>query len=369
LCSREAPIKNRSAISIVRSERESNTQKGKTKAFPKGIIVRFAFAMTKYKQLSSGQRYAIACLLQNGVPQKEIAKSIGVHPSTVSRELSRNGKKRRDGKIIYTHAHAQELAEERRECVVANGKKSEPLLREVERLLREKQWSPEQISGYLRKRGKFISHTCIYSYIHWDKKNGGDLYKCCRHKLKHRDKSLYKESRVSGIPDRVPISERPKEADGKRFGDWEMDTVIGKDGKGAILTLSERSTAYGISAKLPSGKEARACADKAIELLLPYKGHVLTITTDNGSEFADHRRICEALGTTVYFADPYSSWQKPLVENYNGLLRQYIPNGTDFAGVSEDDVHGYQLLLNDRPRKKLGYEKPKDVFFSKLHSQ
>ena len=322
--------------------------------------------MTKYKQLSSEQRYAIACLLQNGMSQKEIADTIGVNPSTVCRELRRNGKKNKSGKIIYTHAHANELAEERRERVVVNGKKSDALMREAERLIREKQWSPEQISGYLRRQGRFISHTCIYAYIHRDKENGGDLYKCCRHQLKHRSRALYKDSSVRRIPDRVPISERPPEADGKRFGDWEMDTVIGKNGKGAILTLTERSTSMGISSRLPNGKDARACTDKVIELLYPYRKNVMTITTDNGSEFADHKRICEALGTTVYFADPYSSWQKPLIENYNGLLRQYVPNGTDFDDVSDEDLLRYQHLINDRPRKKLGYEKPKDVFFASL---
>lgn len=157
-----------------------------------------------------------------------------------------------------------------------------------------------------------ISHETIYKIIRKDKKNGGTLYLYCRHALKHRTKSV--SSSGSTICNRINISERPKEVDGSRFGDFEMDTIVGKGNHGAILTLTEKSTGMLFMRKLNKGKDAKELAKTVVRLLKPYKAFLKTITTDNGLEFACHEYITKKLGVTVYFTDPYSSWQKGAIE-------------------------------------------------------
>lgn len=167
------------------------------------------------------------------------------------------------------------------------------------------------------------------------------------------------------IPDRVSIHERPAEADGKRFGDWEMDLVIGAEQKSAVLTIIERSQNMFMQSKLPS-KKPDDVEKAVIRLLLPYKQFVYTITTDNGVEFMNHKNICKALGCTVYFADPYCSGQKGAVENANKILREFFPKGTDFRSVTQEELNKVQYLINDRPRKKLEFSTPKIEFFKRI---
>lgn len=165
------------------------------------------------------------------------------------------------------------------------------------------------------------------------------------------------------IPDRVGIEERPPEADSTRFEDFEMDTIIGRDGKGAILTVTERSTNYSMAERLPEGKNTVALAKTAVRLLTPYIGHIHTITTDNGSEFAAHKLMARKLHTTVYFAHPYSAWEKGAVENYNKLLRQYISKKADFNNYTEQQIKNFQKEINERPREKLNFATSQKVFF------
>jgi IS30 family transposase len=167
----------------------------------------------------------------------------------------------------------------------------------------------------------------------------------------------------------VSIDERPAVVDAKaRFGDWEMDTIVGKDGKGAIVTLVERTTKKMLMAKSPKGKNAKAIARLVVQMLRPFEHHVLSITTDNGTEFAEHKYIAKKLHTKVYFAHPYSSWEKGLIENTNKLVRQYIPNGTDFSSLSDNYILFVQTELNLRPRKLLNFSSPKQKFFLSLHN-
>lgn len=195
----------------------------------------------------------------------------------------------------------------------------------------------------------------------------GELRLHCRHRTKYRrHKRRPRPTKVRNIRARVSIHDRPIEADGKRFGDWEMDTIVGKGQKSVILTLCERSRNYLLMARLPEGKLPEAVAAKFVEILWPYKKNVLTITTDNGSEFCDHMEIARKLNTTVYFADSYSSWQKGAIENANKLIRQYIPKGTDFRELSDEFIHSVQLKINRRPREKLNFSTPKDEFFRLL---
>ena len=293
-----------------------------------------------YKQLTSEQRYTISVLLQNRTKQKEIAKAINVSPSTVSREIRRNSGVR--GRYNWETAQANAVQTKRKKP--GNRSINKEVMEEAKRLLVTEQWSPEQISGVLAKDGKYISHETIYRMIRKDKAEGGTLYKHCRHKLKRRTRPV--GGRRISIPNRTSISERPAEVDGKRFGDFEMDTIVGRGNHGAIVTLIERSTNMLFMRKLKKGKNAKDLARTVIHLLSPFKEHVKSITTDNGTEFACHEMIGKSLGVTIYFAAPYASWQKGAIENANGLIRQYVPKTETFEHVSHQQITKYSKRIN-----------------------
>lgn len=317
--------------------------------------------MKKYKQLTSEQRYAIYLGLQNGTSKSEIAKQIKVNISTVYRELSRN--KNKSGG--YSWRLAQEMAQERKERLPGNRSMPEWIKQKVIRLIR-KDWSPKQISGYLEKFDSIsISHETIYKWIRQDKKAGGDLYKHCRHKLKYRKRPV--GSTITKIPNRKSIHQRPKQADGSRFGDYEMDTIIGAEKKEIILTMTERKTNFVMIKKLPMGKDSKQVSKEVIAMLLPYKDKLKTITTDNGVEFAAHELITKKLKVPVYFTDPYSSWQKGAIENANKLIRQYIPKGAAFKDYSNEKIKEIQYKLNERPREKLDFNSPKIEFYKRFN--
>ena len=313
-----------------------------------------------YKQLTSEQRYTISVLLQNRMKQKDIAKAINVSPSTVSREIRRNSGIR--GRYNWETAQANAIRTKRKKQ--GNHSVDDAIKQEAKNLLVTEQWSPEQISGTLAKDGKHISHETIYRMIRKDKAEGGTLYKNCRHRLKHRARPVGGK-RVS-IPNRTSISERPVEADGKRFGDFEMDTIVGRGNHGAIVTLIERSTNMLFMRKLTKGKNAKELARTVIHLLSPFKGHIRSITTDNGTEFACHEMISKSLGVNVYFADPYSSWQKGGIANANGLIRQYVPKSETFEHVSHQQITKYSKKINMRPRKKLNFKTPQECFYKQI---
>lgn len=226
----------------------------------------------------------------------------------------------------------------------------------------EEQWSPAQIVGYLHRKGKpAVCVETIYAYIRADKENSGDLWKHCRHQLKHRKRQV--SAPYVAVQNRTMIDERPADWDGSTPGDFEMDTIVGKDGKGAIVTLVERNTCFTLARKLPEGKNAKALAQAVILMLLPYIGKIRSITTDNGSEFAEHLLIAKRLKTKIFFAHPYSSWEKGCIEYHNKLIRQYIPKGTDFDTISDDMLKEIIIKINKRPRLKLGFSSPVAEFF------
>ena len=313
-----------------------------------------------YKQLTSEQRYTISVLLQNRTKQKEIAKAINVSPSTVSREIRRNSGVR--GRYNWETAQTNAVQTKRKKP--GNHSINKEVMEEARHLLVTEQWSPEQISGVLAKDGKYISHETIYRMIRKDKAEGGTLYKHCRHKLKRRARPV--GGRRISIPNRTSISERPAEVDGKRFGDFEMDTIVGRGNHGAIVTLIERSTNMLFMRKLKKGKNAKELARTVIHLLSPFKEHVKSITTDNGTEFACHEMIGKSLGVTIYFADPYASWQKGAIENANGLIRQYVPKTETFEHVSHQQITKYSKRINIRPRKKLEFKTPHECFYEQI---
>lgn len=208
-----------------------------------------------------------------------------------------------------------------------------------------------------------VSVERIYQYIRQDKKKGGELYKHLRHKLKHRKRPV--NGNKVRIKDRVSIEERSEKANNREeFGHFEMDLVVGKENKGAILTLTERKTKQFFCRFLPHGKIAKQVSKAVIEELLPFKEHVLSITTDNGTEFADHKTIAYKLNATVYFAHPYCSWEKGQIENCNKLLRQYIPKKSIINKNNTLNLKEIERKINRRPRKNLGFEKPFELFYN-----
>ena len=315
--------------------------------------------MKKYNQLSREQRYAIYLGLQAGMTKTAIARQIECSISTVCREIKRNTN--RFGHYLYKDAHEDAMM--RRKRSVSNRKTPQHVIKQAVNLLVEEDWSPKQISGKLALDGIHISHERIYQEIRKDQT--GELKKHCRHKMKYRHHIQHKTKTAgkSLIPDRVSIHERPIEADGKRFGDREMDLVIGKEHASAVLTIIERSTNMFFQTKVES-KEPEVVAKAAYRLLLPYKEKVYTITTDNGMEFKDHKWLADKLKTTVYFTDTYSSWQKGAIENANKLFRQYFPKGTDFNLVQQSELDAIQAKINRRPREKLNFSSPKIEFFN-----
>lgn len=266
--------------------------------------------MGSYQQLAYEQRCQISVLKKRGCSQRDIAKSVGVSQSTVSRELARN-----TGKRGYRHNQAQEKSERRRKEANRATRMTPELIPIIEAKLRIK-WSPEQVSGWLLKeRGLLISHESIYLYVWSEKQAGGDLYTHLRRQGKKYDKRRNGKSTRGQIKNRLSIDDRPKIVDDKlRVGDWEIDTVIGKGHSGALVTIVERVTNFTVSKQVES-KSAAAVSQATIALLKPLKDVVHTITADNGKEFAYHEKIRDALGAGFYFAHPYSSWERGLNEN------------------------------------------------------
>ncbi|WP_426416335.1 IS30 family transposase [Aestuariirhabdus sp. LZHN29] len=309
-----------------------------------------------YQQLTYEQRCQISILKKSGFSQRSIAAAIEVNQSTVSRELARN-----TGSRGYRHRQAQRKTERRRADAVSATKMTMEAIELIESKLRL-EWSPEQISGWLLiEQEQLISHESIYLHVWADKQAGGDLYRHLRRQGKRYDKRRNGKSTRGHIKNRVSIDDRPQVVDEKsRVGDWEIDTVIGKGHRGALVTVVERVTKYTLSAQVNS-KSAADVTQATIRLLRPIKDIVHTITADNGKEFSYHEKIAKALSADIYFAHPYSSWERGLNENTNGLLRQYFPKGTDLKAIKAIDVRQAVERLNTRPRKGLGFKTPEKL--------
>lgn len=315
-----------------------------------------------YKQLIPEQRYTISVLLQKNFSNSYIAGIIGVNVSTVSREKRRNS----NSKGVYDPRTAVLKAKRRK--ARNPGNRSIPLYvrSRVFELIRTEQWSPEQVSGWLeREEGIMVSKSTIYNWIGALSPHTKDNVRKYLRRGGKQTRKASKDVKVP-IPNRVSIEQRPEDANGQTMGDWEMDTIVGKDGKGAIVTLVERKSSFMLMEKLDTGKQAVPLAHTVVNLLKELPVPIRTITTDNGSEFAAHEIIARELGTAVYFAHPYCSWEKGSIENMNGLIRQYIPKKTDFRGVSKTYIKEIMEKLNNRPRKKNGFIKPKDMIKTKI---
>ena len=315
--------------------------------------------MKKYTQLTEHKRYQIKALLDTGVTRKVIAKTVDITEGTLSREIKRN-----TGKRGYRPKQAHNKALIRRKSAAKNIKMTPSNIDWIESQLRL-DLSPEQVSGLLElEKGIRISHERIYQHVWEDKRNGGELYKHLRHSNKKRRKKYGSQDKRGQIKNRACIEERPDIVEQKtRIGDWEIDTVIGKNHKGALVTIVDRYSKFTLIKKVDS-KHAEVVAKATITLLKSYIDRTFTITADNGKEFAEHEDIAEKLQADVYFAHPYSSWERGLNENTNGLIRQYFVKGSSFEKITDEQVQHVMNRLNHRPRKGLKYKTPYNVFFN-----
>ena len=314
--------------------------------------------MHSYSQLTQIQRYQIYALLGIGHQQTEIAGIIGVHKSTVSREVKRN-----TGKKGYRPKQAHQKAQGRRTKAKTRINDSDWHL--IERLI-VLDWSPEQISLYLDEEQLLpVSHEWIYQHIYQDKRMGGRLWKHLRCQKKRRKRYGSYEKRGQ-IPERIWIDERPAEVEKRqRLGDWEADTIISQGKQQAIVTLTERKSRLTLLKKV-NDRTAKTVTQAMIDLLQPFTAQTLTITCDNGKEFSEHRAIAKALQADVYFAHPQAAWERGSNENANGLIRQYFPKGTNFSDLTDADISRVEMRLNHRPRKCLGFSSPYMVFFQEM---
>ena len=309
-----------------------------------------------YKHLSQTERYQISALMKAGISTSQIAKNLGRSKSTISREIMRNS-----GQRGYRPKQACEKAQER-SLNCRNAKRvDQTVLNSAFELVKE-EWSPEQIAGTLQ-----ISHETIYRHVYAEKDQGGTLVKHLRSQKKRRKRYASGRQRRGQIPNRRPINTRPREVDLRtEVGHWEGDTVIGAGHQQAIVTLVERKSGFAKMAKVTQ-KSADLVSAAIVESLKPFGGLVKTITLDNGKEFADHQRVDQMLGSTIYFADPFASWQRGTNENFNGLVRQYIPKKRPLSTVTEDELKMIENKLNNRPRKRLGFRTPNEVFHESLN--
>ena len=302
--------------------------------------------------ITVAQRYTISVMNAQGNSQSDIAQMIGKDKSVISRELKRNSDSRSG---TYRHELAQRKCQQRRDHKPKHRRFTADVQAYVAQGIRT-DFSPEQIAGTARKDSVVcVSPERIYQYIWADKKNGGTLYQHLRTQGKRYRKRGNSKDRRGIIPQRRDIDERPAIVEDKqRFGDFEIDTVIGKNHRGALVTINDRATGLVKICKV-ARKEATRVAQKTIEALMPYKEQLHTITADNGKEFALHQTISEKLNIDFYFAKPYHAWERGANENINGLIRQYFPKKTDFDSVTDEQVQNVENMLNNRPRKRFDF--------------
>ena len=310
--------------------------------------------MRTYHQLTREQRYQIYALKKMGHYLSEIADVLGVNKSSVSRELKRNS-----GKRGYRPQQAQALALERRRT--GQPRITSRTWATVARLLRQ-EWSPEQISGRLKKeQGLGISHEWIYQYVLRDQWAGGELYRHLRCQKQRRKRYGQYERRVQ-LLNCTSIEERPALVNRRqRLGDWEVDTLIGKRHKQAMVTLTEPKSRFTLLGKV-THRTAQEVENQIHKLLQPVSNQVYTLTLDHGKEFANHQHLAETLNLKFYFAHPYAAWERGTNENTNGLIRQYFPKKHDFQTISKKQIQQVMDKLNLRPRKTLRFKTPFEVF-------
>ena len=315
--------------------------------------------MGKYTQITEWERYQIAILRKEGFNITQIAKRLGRHRSSISREMRRNT----NWKGVWTPSKAQEKAQARRWKSRKKPQFTQQEFQIVIKLLKLK-WSPEQISNVLKGFGILsISHETIYKYIWRNKhKENGNWWVYLRHNQKQRRKRNNSQDSRGRLSCKRPIENRPQGAlNRSRPGHFEIDTVWGKGSQDSILTLVDRKTGYTIIGKLKN-RSTKVLNRRLLKLVKRYKGRIKTITADNGTEFHAYKKVEQATGIKWYFAKPYHSWERGTNENTNGLIRQWLPKGTSMSSLTQRQCDSIATQLNHRPRKRLGYTTPYSEF-------
>ena len=311
--------------------------------------------LMSYKHLNTYERGCIEALNKIGYSYRRIAKELGRHHSTIAREIQR------DTSAWYQAEVSQKNYEYRRKQSKIKGKYENELAELIENKLAAT-WSPEQIANTVTV-GQ-VSCKTIYNWLYQGKLNRGNL-----EVLRQKGKSHKPAEKRGKFAVGMSIAERPKDVKSRKtFGHWELDTVVSSRGKskGCLATFVERKSRLYTALKMPD--RTSVSMEKAISQLyaaLPIRAFV-TATTDRGKEFACYQSIQEKLGLTLYFADPYSSWQRGSNENSNGLLREFYPKKTDLALVDDAELIHNLFLINSRPRKCLGWESPIQVFLHEV---
>ncbi len=307
------------------------------------------------KHITYEQRYTISCMIKENYTKTEIAKAIGKSKSVVGREIARN-KDGRSGEYKHDLAHKKYI--QRKKNKPQNIRFTEQIRQDVETLLCE-DYSPEQVVGTLKKQNKaHVSIERIYQHIWDNKRQKGTLYTHLRRQGRsYRKRGASKDSRGI-IKNRISIDQRPEIVDQKnRFGDLEVDLIIGKNHKQAIVTINDRASGV-LKMKKAESKEAHIISNVINELLEDWRPYIHTITSDNGKEFAAHEKVSEEFAIDYYFAHAYHSWERGANENLNGLVRQYIPKKSDFSILTDEYIKEIETKINNRPRKRYNFETP-----------
>jgi len=314
--------------------------------------------MKSYEQLSLSERCTLAELRAQGVGSKAIAKTMGRDRTTIWREVKRN-RAAHDGR--YRAVRAQEHAVARRRKSQRNGRLGRDEFERVEELL-ALQWSPEQVSGYLKRSGELrISHERIYQHIWRDRAAGGGLWRHLRGARKQRRKRYRSKDSRGRLAGKRMIGERPAAVEKReRQGHWEIDTVHGL-GQQGVVTLVERKSGYVLIGKL-SQRTVEQTNAATVELMQRHPGKFWTLTADNGAEMNGYAELEAASGAKFYFATPYHSWERGTSENTNGLIRQYLPKRESMTKLTQAECDVIADQLNNRPRKRHGYKTPYQCF-------
>ena len=300
-----------------------------------------------YTHLTQEERYQIYALLREGFSKRHIALRLERAPSTICREIKRNRNRN-----AYFAKHAHKLAKTRHN---SNHKTVDPAVWKQVKSYLALQSSPEQIASHIA-----VSMHSIYRYIPQDKIKEGHLYQHLRFRSQRKRKYGHPETRGK-LNNRRSIHERPQIIHQRsRFGDLEIDTIVGKNHQQSLVSIVDRKTGY-LWLKKCSTRKSQDVREATVDLLHPIKEELQTITADNGKEFSLHKQIADELGIEFYFADPYSAWQRGTNENTNGLIRQYIRKGSNLNDYSDEYIAEITYRLNHHPRKRLGFKSPSQV--------
>jgi len=315
--------------------------------------------MSRYEHLAQWERYTIIWFVIRGYSLTYIGQLLERSPSTISRELRRN-RSPHDGIYRAEVAHGKAVARLRRERRGSQFSKRQWWLVKVKL---KKLWSPEQIAERLRLKKKLsISHETIYRWIRRDRRRGGELYTYCRIMSKYGRKGYGVTDSRGRQEGKRHISERPAEVETRLVvGHWEGDTVMGRDRHHGVVTLVERSTGESIIKKI-TARTAENVASVIRRAISRHRDKFITLTLDNGTEFHNFRQIEAASSVICYFATPYHAWERGSNENFNGLLRQYLPKGTCMKSLTQKECDRIAMQLNNRPRKRLGWRTPQEVY-------